>query len=74
MQIAVQEIFKEALCLAPMDRANLIEAFLSSFDKEKQKPIDALWAQEAESRIEAYDSGKISAASAEDVFDRMSRR
>ena len=74
MQIAVQEIFKKALCLNSMDRAKLIEALFSSFDIEKQNHVDTLWAKEAESRIEAYDSSKISAASAEDVFDRMSRR
>jgi len=41
---------------------------------ERDERIDALWAVESESRIDAFDAGQISADSAEDVFERISKR
>jgi len=38
---------------------------LQSFDQENQKAVDQAWAAEAESRIEAFEAGKISARSFE---------
>jgi hypothetical protein len=43
-----------AEALAPIERTALIEELLSSFDLPARKEIDALWAKEAEGRINAY--------------------
>ncbi|MFW6274476.1 MAG: addiction module protein [Spirochaetota bacterium] len=60
-------LFKEALLLDPKERAELIDKLLSSFDNLDTQ-VDALWAQEAEDRIKAYEQGKMRAVSLEDVL------
>jgi putative addiction module component (TIGR02574 family) len=62
-----RNITDQALKLGPLQRAELIETLLSSFD-QKRGELDALWAAEAESRIDAHDEGEIKSSSAEDVF------
>jgi putative addiction module component (TIGR02574 family) len=74
MTTATQAILKKALNLSPVERAELIEKLFQSFDKAPDKKIDALWAEESEARIDAYDSGQIAADSAKAVFDRINKR
>ena len=74
MTNATQAIFEQALRLNPVERAKLIDELFHSFDKSHDERIDALWAVESESRIDAFDAGQISADSAEDVFERISKR
>jgi putative addiction module component (TIGR02574 family) len=68
-----KKVLEEALELSPLDRAELIEELFSSFDFPTRKQIDALWAKEAEDRIDAYERGELAAASMEDVFIRLNR-
>lgn len=74
MTSATQTILKEALRLEPVERAELIDELFHSFDKSHEKPRDALWAAESESRIDAFDAGQIEADSAEAVFERINKR
>jgi putative addiction module component (TIGR02574 family) len=67
MTAVAERIFKDALELLPVERAELIEKLFQSFD-------DAAWAEEVESRLDAYDRGEIKASSAEDVFVRINQR
>ena len=67
-----QQIFKEALMLAPKNRASLAEQLLASLD-QPDKTLDELWAKEAESRIDAYEAGNITAISAEQVFGKYKK-
>lgn len=62
-------VLKEALTLKPAQKAELIDKLLSSLDKP-DKDIDELWAQEAESRIDAYEKGKIKAMTLERVLKK----
>jgi putative addiction module component (TIGR02574 family) len=64
-------VFKEALSLKSSEKAKLIEKLISSLDKS-DKEIDQLWSKEAESRIDAYDQGKIRAVSIEEVLQKYS--
>ena len=73
MTAASQQVLREALELPPVERAELIEEILASFNFPSRNKIDALWASEAENRIDAYDRGDIGTASAEKVFDRIDR-
>lgn len=66
---APNEILKEALALKPAQKAKLIDKLLSSLDIP-DKEIDELWAKEAESRIDAYEKGKIKAVSLKEVLHR----
>ena len=67
-----EKILADALDLPPIERAELIEQLLSSFEFPSRKSIDALWAKEAEDRIDAYERGELSAIPARKVFDRIS--
>jgi len=64
-----QQILKEALTLAPKNRASLVEKLLASLD-QPDKAIDELWVMEAKSRIDAYETGNLKAISAEQVFGK----
>jgi putative addiction module component (TIGR02574 family) len=62
-----EEVLKEALTLKPAQKAELIDKLLSSLDKPDED-LDELWAEEAESRIDAYEQGKIKAVAVEKVL------
>lgn len=72
MTVVAEKIMKTALELPPVDRAELIERLFISFDPAPNATVDEVWAAEIESRIEAFDAGKIKASSAEEVFKRIS--
>ncbi len=64
-----KDILKDALSLTPTEKAELVDELLSSLD-EPDKEIDELWVKEAESRIDAYDQGKLKAVSLEKVLEK----
>ncbi len=66
-----EKILAEALELQPIERAELIEELLSSFEFPTRKSIDELWAEEAENRIDAYERGDLTSTSAKEVFDKI---
>ncbi|MBT3289034.1 MAG: addiction module protein [Victivallales bacterium] len=74
MTVTAEQVLKSALVLSPVDRAELIERLFRSFDSANDCSADVAWAHEVESRIDAYDAGKIEASSAEDVLARIGRR
>ena len=63
-----KQILKDVLDLSPVDRAELVEKILASFDFPTDKTIDAAWAQEAEECIDAFERGDIGSMPAEEVF------
>ncbi len=63
-----ENIFAEALKLPPVERAELVENLLSSFEFQSRGIIDALWAQEAEERVDAFERGEMTAIPARGVF------
>jgi len=69
----LNSVIDDALKLTPSERAELVSQILTSFDSVARARIDALWAEEAEDRIRAYERGKMNAVSAEDVFNEMDR-
>lgn len=74
MTTVTEAILKQALNLNPVERAELIERLFKSFDNAHDTKIDALWADESESRIDAYDTSRIAADSVKAVFERISKR
>ena len=74
MTTATQSILNQALNLNPVERAELIEELFHSFDKAHDDKTDRLWANESESRIDAYDADKITADPAKAVFERINKR
>lgn len=73
MTAVAEKIMTNALDLPPVDRAELIERLFVSFDPAPNPKIDEAWAIEVESRIDAFDAGKIKASSADEVFKRISQ-
>jgi len=74
MTAQTQQVLEKAIHLPPVERAELVEQILSSFDRPSRDEIDALWAREAEDRIDACDQGKIKAIPASQVFERIDRQ
>jgi len=68
-----RQILAEALKLPPVELAELIEGLLTSFEFQYRKAIDALWAQEAEDRIDAFERGEMAAIPAKDVFAEIEK-
>ena len=68
------KVESELMGLPPVERAMLAERLLSTFDSAEQTSLDAAWANEAESRITAFDKGHLSAFSAEDVHARIEKK
>ena len=74
MTAEAKRVLERALTLPPVERAELVEQILSSFEFPSRGDIDALWAKEAEARINAYDQKLITAAPASKVFDKIDKR
>ena len=68
-----EHILAEALELPPVERAELVENILSSFEFQSRNTIDALWAQEAEDRIDAFGRGEMTAIPAKDIFAEIEK-
>jgi len=66
------EVLEEALSLPPEERAELADRLLTSLDSSAVGQIDALWAAEAEDRLDAFERGEIKTMSADDAFDSAS--
>jgi putative addiction module component (TIGR02574 family) len=67
--VTSKKILEEAISLSPTERAKLVDLLIQSLDKPDLQ-LDKLWAEEAESRLEAYKQGKLKAIPAEEVFKK----
>lgn len=72
MAISKEELLKKAIQLSPVDRAQLVEAILSTFSFKDRKEIDEAWALEIDDRIHAYEKGLIEKISYEEIFSSLS--
>lgn len=68
-----KQILAEALELPPVERAELVENLLTSFEFQSRGKIDALWAEEAEYRIDAFERGEMAVIPARDVFKEIEK-
>ena len=59
MENEISGVLKDALRLNPADRAKLIDALYISLESDQIRAIEDAWAREAESRLDAFDAGKI---------------
>ena len=74
MTVQAEQVLKEVLGLPPIERAEMVEQILASFDFPTRKRIDESWAKEAEDRIDAYERGDIKAIPAGAVFERIDQQ
>ncbi len=68
-----QHILAQAMSLSPMERAELVEGLLATFDFPSRTEIDTLWRAEVEDRLEAFERGDMQAIPADEVFRRIQR-
>jgi putative addiction module component (TIGR02574 family) len=68
------DVLQNALRLSPFDRALLIDELYRSFDSTKKSPTEAAWISEAESRVNAYESGKLPADDAKAFLARTAKQ
>lgn len=66
-------IQSEVLNLPAADRARLLDLIWDSLSESQTKAREAAWAAESERRIEAYDSGKLTARPAANVFSDLKK-
>jgi len=65
----VDDVLKEAILLKPIEKAMLVDHLISSLDKLDTE-LDKLWASEAESRLDAYNKGKLKAVTLDEVLSK----
>ena len=68
MKNQLAELVERGLALSQEDRARLAELLLASIDAEPASEVEAAWDKEIRLRLDAYDSGKVQAIDAEEVF------
>jgi Glu-tRNA(Gln) amidotransferase subunit E-like FAD-binding protein len=72
MSALLKSIEEQARALSAEDRAKLAESTLESLHTSIAE-IDALWTEEIEERVSAFDRGEITSYSAEEVFAEARR-
>jgi len=72
MSALLKSIEEQARALSAEDRARLAESMLESLHTSISE-IEALWAEEIEERVSAFDHGEIASYSAEEVFAEAHR-
>ena len=73
MNAAATEIAAIAKALPPIERAEVIESLIESM-LHSDKEIEALWAEEAESRIDALEHGEITAKDEPSILTQFRAR
>ncbi len=66
---SVKQLATKAIALKPIDRIQLVESILLSLDKLDSE-IEALWAKEADDRLEAYKRGEVDAKDWDEIKKR----
>ncbi|HQF78282.1 MAG TPA: addiction module protein [Spirochaetota bacterium] len=66
-----EKLLSEVLKLSPVDKAQIVEDILSSFESRDGEGIDKLWEDEVENRISAYEKGQIKTKPLKDVFKKF---
>ena len=69
-RVSVKQLATKAIALKPIDRIQLVESILLSLDKIDPE-IEALWAKEADDRLEAYKRGEIGAKDWDEIKKRF---
>ena len=68
------EVLTAALSLSPGARAMLADHLLESLDAENEKRIEAIWAEEAERRMQEIRDGKVQPIDGEMVMRELRAR
>ncbi|MBN1686597.1 MAG: addiction module protein [Spirochaetales bacterium] len=67
-------VIKDALRLHPADRAKLIDALYASLESTDIQILEKAWAREAESRLDAFDDGRIGSDSWDELKEKLKNK
>ena len=70
----LDEIERDAIALAPEERAALAERLLATLDDGEDADAEEAWLAEAERRYQEYRAGRLKAAPADQAFAEARRR
>ena len=73
MNITAQHILNEVSRLSPIERAEIIERIIESFDTEPDPDIQKVWVEEAEKRLALHNDKPGKTLSEEEVFGRIEK-
>jgi putative addiction module component (TIGR02574 family) len=68
MHDQVVELAEQGKALAPEDRSRLVDMLLISLHEDPVAKIEAIWDEEVERRLVAYDRGEVQAIDGEEVL------
>lgn len=68
--MSAQEIIELAMALKAAERFAIVDKLLESLD-HPDPAIDAVWTEEAECRLNAFDQGQLSAISISEALDHL---
>ena len=68
MHTSLDEIVADAMKLPLRDRVRLAQRLVSSLDDQMEADVEALWAAEAERRLEELRTGKVKGIEAAEAF------
>lgn len=74
MTVIAKEIFNQAIKLTPIERAELIESLLSSFNTPKTTEYEQEWNNEIEDRWELFEKGKMKTKNSDKVFAEINQK
>jgi putative addiction module component (TIGR02574 family) len=72
MSTGTQEILVRALALPDTDKARIVDELLTSLTPPDGE-LDALWREEVEDRIAAYNAGELRAVSLDEVLAKYGK-
>ena len=62
-----KDVLEQALKLKPNERFRVVEGLIKSLD-EPDSSLDAIWADKAEKRLQAYRAGNLEGIPMEEIF------
>ena len=65
------ELAAEILSLLPIERLELIDKLIASFDSEVHDEVSISWSDESERRINSYIKGELNGVNSNLVFNRL---
>ncbi len=70
--VTTEDFLIQAVSLRPSEQAKLVDQLISFLDKPDPE-LDKLWAEEAESRLDAFKNGKLNSVSLEEELVKYKR-
>ena len=74
MVASLEQVIKAALALPEAERAELVDALITTFAPEDAAPLDDAWLAEINRRSDEFDAGGVETLTWAEVKERARRR